>query len=244
MGKTAFNPITSQWSGKIGGFTYSVRDGNQIISKVASSKRDPKSVKQMQVRMRFKLASQFTKLWDSLLLTNLAKIESNASKGQNLIRKVAFHSTTAEDDTALLRLEDFENRFNAETQQVASADLMLLFTATTQSITAPDGDIVAYQIVAFDQNSTPIGYNVVTYVSDGTAKQIDLPAIRGEAVRYDIITFNTSTTGASSWAGPIGNINGNDPFSIDAEVYSVLMSELSSSNSIIHGIVTGSYLVA
>ena len=85
---------------------------------------------------------------------------------------------------------------------------------------------------------------MVTYVSDGTAKQIDLPAIRGEAVRYDIITFNTSTTGASNWAGPIGNINGNDPFSIDAEVYSVLMSELSSSNRVIHGIVTGSYLVA
>ena len=244
MGKTAFNPITTQWKGQIGGFTYSVRDGNQIIAKVASSRRDPKSIKQMRIRMRFKLASQFTKLWDNILLTNLAKIESNASKGQNLIRKVAFHSTTSEGDTALLMLEDFENNFNAETQQVASADLRLIFNVTNQSITAPSGDMVAYQIVAFDQNSTPIGYNVVTYVSDGTDKRIELPVVRGEAVRYDIITFNTSTTESGSWTGPIGNINGNDPYSIDTEVYSVLMSELSSSNRTIHGIVTGSYLVA
>ena len=244
MGKTAFNPVTTKWQGQVGGFVYRIRNGKQIIAQAASSRRDPKSTKQMQVRMRFKLASQFTKLWDSLLQANLAKIESNVNTALNRIRSVAFRTSTVDGDTATLLLENFENNFNAETQQVASAGLTLLFNASAQSITAPDGDIVAYQIVAFDQDSTPIGYNVVTYESDGTAKQIDLPAIRGEAVRYDIITFNTSTTGASSWAGPIGNINGNDPFSIDAEVYSVLMSELSSSNRVIHGIVTGSYLVA
>ena len=206
MGKTAFNPVTTKWQGQVGGFVYRIRNGKQIIAQAASSRCDPKSTKQMQVRMRFKLASQFTKLWDSLLQANLAKIESNVNTALNRIRSVAFRTSTVDGDTATLLLEDFENRFNAETQQVASADLMLLFTATTQSITAPDGDIVAYQIVAFDQNSTPIGYNVVTYESDGTAKQIDLPAIRGEAVRYDIITFNTSTTGASSWKRvPSGN---------------------------------------
>ena len=244
MGKTAFNPVTTKWQGQVGGFVYRIRNGKQIIAQAASSRRDPKSTKQMQVRMRFKLASQFTKLWDSLLQANLAKIESNVSAALNRIRSVAFRTSTVDGDTATLLLEDFENRFNAETQQVASAGLTLLFNASAQSITAPDGDMVAYQIVAFDQDSTPIGYNVVTYESDGTAKQIDLPVIRGEAVRYDIMAFNTSTTDGGSWAGPIGNINGNDPFSIDAEVYSVLMSELSSSNRVIHGIVTGSYLVA
>lgn len=244
MGKTAFNPVTTKWQGQVGGFVYRIRNGKQIIAQAASSRRDPKSTKQMQVRMRFKLASQFTKLWDSLLQANLAKIESNVNTALNRIRSVAFRTSTVDGDTATLLLENFENNFNAETQQVASAGLTLLFNASAQSITAPDGDMVAYQIVAFDQDSTPIGYNVVTYESDGTAKQIDLPVIRGEAVRYDIMVFNTSTTDGASWAGPIGNINGNDPFSIDAEVYSVLMSELSDSNRVIHGIVTGSYLVA
>ena len=244
MGKTAFNPVTTKWQGQVGGFVYRIRNGKQIIAQAASSRRDPKSTKQMQVRMRFKLASQFTKLWDSLLQANLAKIESNVSAALNRIRSVAFRTSTVDGDTATLLLENFENNFNAETQQVASAGLTLLFNASAQSITAPDGDMVAYQIVAFDQNSTPIGYNVVTYVSDGTDKRIELPVVRGEAVRYDIITFNTSTTESGSWTGPIGNINGNDPYSIDTEVYSVLMSELSSSNRTIHGIVTGSYLVA
>lgn len=244
MGKTAFNPITSPWKGQIGGFTYSVRDGNQIIAKLAASRKDPKSEKQMQVRMRFKLASQFTKLWDDILMANLVKIERDASKAQNLIRSIAYHASTVSNDQAKLSLDDFENKFNSKTQQVISPDLELTFTSANQSITAPDGEIVAYQVTAFDQKSTPIGSNMTTFESDGTPQTVYLPRIKGNAVRYDIIAFNTTLTNSSTWNGPIGNINGNDPYLIDTKVYSILLSELSDANRLIHGIITGSYLVA
>jgi len=243
MGKTAFNPVTTKWQGQVGGFVYRIRNGKQIIAQAVSHIQDRKSPAQVLHRMRFKLASQFSKLWDDILKANLAQIERNASKAQGVIRSVAFESTAGENDTATLMLDTFENNFNAETQQVEDPDLILLFNASTQSLVAPDGDIVAYQVVAFDKNSTPIGFNVVTYESDGSAKVVDLPTVKGDAVRYDILAFNTTITDSSTWNGPIGNINGKNPYTIDAKVYSVLISELSSENRAIHGIVTGSYLV-
>ena len=244
MGKTSFNPITTKWRGQIGGFTYRIQKGQQIIGQVASSRKDPKSEKQMQIRMRFKLASQFTKLWDDILRANLIKIENDASKAQNKIRSIAFHASTVENGQAKLLLDNFENKFNASTQQNISPDLELTFTAANQSITVPNGEIVAYQVTAFDQTSTPIGSSMTTFESDGTAHTIFLPRIKGDAKRYDIITFNTTLTNSRSWNGPIGNINGNDPYTIDTKVYSILLSELSDANRIIHGIVTGSYLVS
>ena len=243
MANTTHNPITTKWSGAVGGFTYRILRGKQIIAERPSHIANPKSAGQMRVRMKFKLASQFSSLWNNILNANLAKVESDSTLNRGLATSVAYHVADIDQHAAIVDLEDFENAFNARTRQAASAGMTVHFNAVTQDIVAADGDVVTYQVVAFDEESNPIGFNTVTYVSDGTAKNIDLPAIKGNASRYDLMAFSTTLDENTEYTGPLGNIKGDDPESLSANTYSVLVSALSSVSGTINGIQTGSYLV-
>ena len=243
MANTTHNPITTKWSGAVGGFTYRILRGKQIIAERPSHIANPKSAGQMRVHMKFKLASQFSSLWNNILNANLAKVESDSTLNRGLATSVAYHVADIDQHAAIVDLEDFENAFNARTRQAASAGMTVHFNAVTQDIVAADGDVVTYQVVAFDEESNPIGFNTVTYVSDGTAKNIDLPAIKGDASRYDLMAFSTMLDENTEYTGPLGNIKGDDPESLSANTYSVLISALSSVSGTINGIQTGSYLV-
>ena len=243
MANTTHNPITTKWSGAVGGFTYRILRGKQIIAERPSHIANPKSAGQMRVHMKFKLASQFSSLWNNILNANLAKVESDSTLNRGLATSVAYHVADIDQHAAIVDLEDFENAFNARTRQAASAGMTVHFNAVTQDIVAADGDVVTYQVVAFDEKSNPIGFNTVTYVSDGTAKNIDLPAIKGDASRYDLMAFSTMLDENTEYTGPLGNIKGDDPESLSANTYSVLVSALSSVIGTINGIQTGSYLV-
>ena len=243
MANTTHNPITTKWSGAVGGFTYRILRGKQIIAERPSHIANPKSAGQMRVHMKFKLASQFSSLWNNILNANLAKVESDSTLNRGLATSVAYHVADIDQHAAIVDLEDFENAFNARTRQAASAGMTVHFNAVTQDIVAADGDVVTYQVVAFDEETNPIGFNTVTYVSDGTAKNIDLPAIKGDASRYDLMAFSTMLDENTEYTGPLGNIKGDDPESLSANTYSVLISALSSVSGTINGIQTGSYLV-
>ncbi len=244
MGKTLFNPITTKWKGSIGGFRYSVLRGKQVISERSSSYNDRKSSAQMNTRVRFKLATQFSALWKRILEANQVRFEPDRTLARANGTQVAFNASEfVDNNAALLDIYDFENAFNAKTRQVVPADLSLVFTSVAQSITARDGMVVTYQIVAFDANDNPIGFNTVTYTSDGTAKVLDLPVIKGNAVRYDCIAFGSTVDTTSAWDGPLSNLNGDDPLSLDANTYAVLISSLSTKALDVTGIITGSFLV-
>jgi len=244
MATTLHNPVTTKWSGDVGGFSYRVIENKQSIAERHVRKSSGSTKEQVNVRSRFKLASQFSALWLGILGAFLSKKAPKSGKARRYAFSVAYGVSTVENNTAMIELENFENIMNAKTHQSASADMTVHFNAVSQDIVAADGDVVSYQVVAFDENSTPIGFNTVTYVSDGTAKLIDLPVIKGEAKRYDIMAFNTTLDENTTYDGPLGNITGNDPeLEISPEVYSVLIEAMSKTKGKINGIQTGSFLV-
>lgn len=244
MGKTVFNPITTKWRGAIGGFRYSVVRGKQVIAERASAVKNPRTAGQMYNRMRFKLASQFSNLWKDIIGLNMVKKTRDLVLTRATGTKVAFGASSIENDYARVDLGGFVNDFNAKNNQPVSAELELTFNSTTQSITAPADDIVTYKVVAFDESNTPIGTNAVTYVSDGTAKNIDLPAIFGEAVRYDIMVFSTTPTeGAEEYTGRLTDMLGQNYEEIpQTQVYSLYATMAAESLITVNGVLSGSYL--
>lgn len=244
MGKTVFNPITTKWRGAIGGFRYSVVRGKQVIAERASAVKNPRTEAQMNTRTKFKLASQFSNLWKDIIELNMVKKTRDLVMTRATGTQVAFGASQIDNNTTLVNLGDFANDFNAKNNQPVAAGMALTFNSTTQSITAPTGDIVTYKVVAFDESDTPIGTHSTTYTSDGSAKVIDLPAIFGNAERYDILAFNsTPSEGAAEYTGRISNIaaayNGDD---LVPQVYGVFAQMASESLIEINGLVSGSYL--
>lgn len=246
MGKTVFNPITTKWRGAIGGFRYSVVRGKQVIAERASAVKNPRTEKQMNTRAKFKLASQFSNLWKDIIELNMVKKTRDLVLTRATGTKVAFGAADVRSGIATVSLGDFANDFNAKNNQPVNAGMVLTFNSTTQSITAPADDVVTYKVVAFDESDTPIGTNVVTYVSDGTAKNIDLPAIFGNASRYDIMVFSTTPTeGAEEYTGRLTNMLGEDANGLTAaEMYNLFADMAAESLITVNGVVTGSYLAA
>lgn len=244
MGKTVFNPITTKWRGAIGGFRYSVVRGKQVIAERASAVKNPRTPGQMETRMKFKLASQFSNLWKDIIELNMVKKTRDLVMTRAAGTQVAFGASTLREGAAMVDLGDFANDFNAKNNQPVGAELVLTFNSTTQSITAPSGDIVTYKVVAFDNSNTPIGTNVTTYTSDGTAKNIDLPAIYGTAIRYDIMVFTiTPSEGAEEYTGRLTEMLGQDNGGAAvADVYSLYAAMAAESLITVNGVLTDSYM--
>lgn len=246
MGKTVFNPITTKWRGAIGGFRYSVVRGKQVIAERASAVKNPRTQGQMNTRMKFKLASQFSNLWKDIIELNMIKKTRDLVLTRATGTKVAFGAAQIQNEYAVVGIGDFANDFNAKNNQPVSAGLELTFTSSAQTITASDGDIVTYKVVAFDESNTPIGSHVATYVSDGSAKVIDLPAIFGDAVRYDIMVFTTTPTeGAEEYTGRLTDMLGEGANGeLNKETYSLIAAMAAESLITVNGVLTGSYMVA
>ena len=246
MGKTVFNPITTKWRGAIGGFRYSVVRGKQVIAERASAVKNPRTEGQMTTRAKFKLASQFSNLWKDIIALNMVKKTRDGVISRATGTKVAFGASEGEAGGVTVSLGDFCNDFNAKNNQPVAAGMTLVFTSETQSITAPAGHVVNYKVVAFDESNTPIGSHATSYTSAGTAKMIDLPAIFGNASRYDIMAFDSNPTdGAEAYTGRLTSILGqelsgqsfNNVYSLYAEMAAESLLE-------IYGMVSGSYVVA
>lgn len=246
MGKTVFNPITTKWRGAIGGFRYSVVRGKQVIAERASAVKNPRTDAQMTVRSKFKLASQFSNLWKDIIELNMVKKTRDGVIARATGTKVAFGASDGEAGGVFVSLGDFCNDFNAKNNQPVAAGVTLTFNSTTQSITAPAGHIVNYKVVAFDESNTPIGSHATAYTSDGSAKMIDLPAIFGNASRYDIMAFDSNPTdGADAYTGRLSSMLGQNLSGESYQNMYSLYAEMATEALLeVYGMVSGSYLVA
>ena len=201
----------------------------------------------METRMKFKLASQFSNLWKDIIALNMIKKTRDGVMSRATATKVAIGAMSGNSgaESAVISLGNFCNDFNAKNNQPVAADLELTFNVSNQKITAPAGNVITYKVVAFDEQNTPIGTHVTTYTSDGTAKNIDLPAIFGTAVRYDIMVFTSNPTdGNEEYTGRISDILGEDQAGSSADnVYSLYAQMVAESLIEITGILSDSYTV-
>lgn len=88
MGKASFSPL-GQWSGKVGGQVYRVRNGEQVVSSYQPKVTNPRSAGQLMQRARFSLAAQISGITPDAAIYGMAASRDRRRPDfvSNLIRK-------------------------------------------------------------------------------------------------------------------------------------------------------------
>lgn len=242
MAKTAFNPITTKWRGAVGGFRYSIVRGKQVIAQRPSAVKNPRSDAQMKVRATFKLSSQFSALWASIIDAFLAKKMRDSVLSRALATKLAYRSSALDNQgiEAKVSLPNFVAALNSQTTPEAS-NFTLNFGSMAQTITGVDGTMVAYKVVAFNEAGYIIGTYETVLEMNGQEQNITLPATLETPARYDIMAFEMVDSESSMYTH-LTNMTGDYQEAIVSNLYTLLASESTMSNVTIHSMVAASTL--
>lgn len=235
MAKTIHNPITTKWQGTLGGFQYRIVRGNQVIAERASHVRNPRTKAQVENRAKFKLASQFSALWNNILDANAAHKIGDTVLSRAKATKIAHTMAQFNNNEARVQLRNFVGAWNAALPQDAS-NFTLTFTAATQTISGTLGTKVAYKVVAFNEAGVVLG-STTQVVELGTAPEnIVLPAVLETPERYDILAFEIVDNDNEIF-GSLTNMVGAEYEAVVSNLYTLLVSERGVGNTVIHSLV-------
>lgn len=247
MGKTAFNPITTKWRGAIGGFRYSVVRGKQVIAERASAVRNPKTAAQMEVRAKFKLATQFSAIWREIINLFLA------DKNMDDVEKRAALTQTAYDVATAFTVDGNNGKLVSLRNVVAmlnsrflhnSSNITVGFTSAAQTVTSTVDTTVLCEVVAFNEAGAIIGKTTesLTLTAD-TAATIPLPIATETPSRYDLMIFEAMPVTEDAW-GSITNIQGEYNSGLNKDGYQNLLNVIATGAVEIRSLAQASYVTA
>ena len=207
MGKTAFNPITTKWRGAIGGFRYSVVRGKQVIAERASAVKNPRTTAQMEVRARFKIATQFSAVWRDIITLFLADKNMDDVEKRAALTQTAYDASSVANENTNLSLTQVVALLNSRFIR-NSSNLTVVFDMAAQTVTSTVNTVVICEVVAFNAAGAIVGKNTQPLtLTANTAATIPLPLATETPSRYDLIIFETMPVTEESW-GSITNIQG------------------------------------
>lgn len=244
MAKTAFNPITTKWSGKVGAFTYRIRRGKQII---ATNGTMPKGSTEAQVktRARFKLGSQFSSLWfESIVRSFLRPSIADKTEARGRLTAVVFRNATTttmidEDGPRIYanaNILDIANDLNNTYHRLDKmGELSITGDEQTPStvIFQPDENLTGIlQVAYFGKNGVILGKEITPLNEDGTATTIDIPSNIDEIplIRADAMALPFKINSESEWGRRYSDYLGVEPGSSSAakEIYSLFLESVAS----------------
>ena len=239
MAKIEHNAINTLWRGKVGGFQYRVVRGKQVISGAVSHITNRKTPKQLDARGRFRAAISFTDMWLPLLKANMRKVENDAFEARTKICKIALGAAEYVDGEGRVDMEEFVSEFNWENKRRASVDLDVEFDGLSGRISVPAGQVVVYEVAAYERSGKSAWWKTVAFVSDGEAREIELPTGVREVGRIELMAFNVTMYRSAEWEGPVGEITGELTRKKETGNYWKLLEALSARGCRIHGVVGG-----
>ncbi|MBO4589178.1 MAG: hypothetical protein J5711_09825 [Bacteroidales bacterium] len=239
MAKTEHNAINTLWRGKVGGFQYRVVRGKQVISGAVSHITNRKTPKQLDARGRFKAAIGFTDMWLPLLKANMRKVENDAFEARTKICKIALGAAEYVDGEGRVDMEEFVSEFNWANKRRASVDLDVEFDGMAGRISVPAGQVVVYEVAAYERSGKSAWWKTFAFVSDGEARETELPTGVREVGRIELMAFNVTMYRSAEWEGPVGEIWGKSTRRKREGNYGKLLEALSARGCRIHGVVGG-----
>lgn len=186
--------ILSKTKGKLGGIVFQQYEGMQIGKEYQPNVKNPNSSGQIDIRARFKAVSQFIALWSRILTLRVASVSpyTRTKRGRLVKDLLPVAIKTGNDVQILLGNAEIQLNSVAHTTDVALAvaGTPANFTVTP-TFTTTDSITIITRIVGFDAQGQVIGQNdiVTTSPTSGTAINIPLPLVSGEATRYDIMSI-------------------------------------------------------
>lgn len=226
MARVKHNPITSLWHGQAAGHQYRVVRGKQVIAGAVSSMGNKNAPGRVKARARFSEASTFASTWLPVAKANLRKVENDAFVARGLICSVATESVD---------VEQFAIRLNMRSGRHRSTGLEVDMEQGV--IVAKEGDVVVYEVVGWDAKGSVIHKKTMVYVSDGSAREVELYEGRSTVVRYGVMAFDVTMCNTEEWKGPVGKVEGKATKRYKDNSYNRLLDALTEKGCRIHGMV-------
>ena len=239
MAKTEHNPINTLWHGQVGGIRYRVLRGKQVISSSVSYMTNRNTPKQQNARGRFKAAVRFTDGWLPLLKANLRKVENDAFEVRARISRIALNSAIYKNGEGIIDLVAFAKTFNLASRRRVSSEVRIEFDEREQRITAPTGQVVVYEVAAYNPRGLLLGSKTFAYVSNGEGNEIELPKGIPDVSHFELMAFNVTLCNGTVWTGPVGEVTGKSTKRIRGNSYCELLEALSGKGCRIHGVIVG-----
>lgn len=200
--------IFSKLKGKLAGVVFQQYEGIQVGKEYQPNVKDPNTDKQIAVRAAFKLASQFTALYEFILIPAAANVSSYTRMVRGkLVATLRYAIGTAGGENPTIQLADAAaavNTIHATTPVTAPTIEGANIGAAT--ISANVGDVVRYTIVAYDQNNNILGSNSVQFTATATPETINAPRTATTPYSYDVMAVALRSSSENGNA-IYGNIN-------------------------------------
>lgn len=186
--------IFSKAKNKLGGVTFQQYEGMQIGKEYQPNVKNPNTIKQIEARANFKLASQMVALYQEIILIVGAKLSSYSRyiRGAfvSAVSRLAEFSEASLDSS--LSIDGFALAVNTKVG-VSSIPTPTISGSSAQNatITATVGDVVTYEVVALDSSNNIIGRSVQSFTATATPQAVVLPITPTTPSVYNIVAVAT-----------------------------------------------------
>lgn len=201
--------IFSKAKNKLGGVTFQQYEGMQIGKEYQPNVKNPNTANQIAARAKFKLASQLVALYNSVLMIAGAKISIYSRYIRGAFVGVISREATYDAQVATISPQEFATAINTRVgSSEVQAPVISGSTAQNATISATAGDIVTYEVVAFDTLGNIIGRDSDSFTASDTPQAITLPLTSTTPDRYDVVAVATRAVteeGAAIYDNIIGS---------------------------------------
>lgn len=165
--------LFGQGKGKVGGLVLQRYEGMNVVREKPISVKNPQTKSQSTQRAKLKNASQIVAQFKEVFNTRLLKLSiyerTRRASAVSEIIKVMTTNTNPESVSALVIA--VVDAINAKSVSPLPAPTITL-NNDNYEITAPNGDIVVYDVCGYNEDGVLIRKESETYTSTGSAKQV------------------------------------------------------------------------
>lgn len=199
--------IFSKLKGKLAGVVFQQYEGMQVGKEYQPNVKNPNTEKQIAVRASFKLASQLTAIYEYVLLTAAAKVSiyTRMIRGR-VVSTLRYAIGVSGGANPIISLSETATAINTilsvspiEPPTISGANI------SSATISATEGDIVRYTIVAYDNEYNIIGTANQEFTATASPQSIQAPVTATTPENYDImaVAMRAMTTNGSAIYGNI-----------------------------------------
>lgn len=245
-----------KWRGRVGSTVFSVANGKQVIREAPGEVRNPRTEKQLVVRAKFKVGTQFVTLWKWILVPYYRGKAMNRVMARADATRDAWDVATVSGGQAAVTIGGFGTKANMTLGYQMAAPEVEFEQASKQIVvrdaTAENPAMVVYEVRSFDEAGMPIGTRFVRHeVTSAEPLLIMLPISEvAVAKRYDLMTYymredpNAEDATAYSRLTNLTVVD-EETGELPAEEYTLdVLRDESAGNVLMSRMATGSFVVA
>lgn len=181
--------IFSKLKGKLAGVVFQQYEGIQVGKEYQPNVKNPNTAKQIAVRASFKLASQLMAIYEFVFLAAAAKFSAYTRMVRGkAVANLRYAIGTDGGDTPQITLEDTAAAINAiQATPPIPAPIITGESISRATITATEGDVVRYTIVALDGGDNILGSANHQFTAIDIPESVVAPITATTPAKYDIM---------------------------------------------------------